>query len=1796
MRHLVYLEDDAATWVDFTDRVAGGIGAIELKASSEGHPVVGPPSTLVVDNRDGYWLTEPDRSGSLFAGGWESRRVQLRLERAPLAPLVLGTFRVKNEDGLEVGRDGWATLKLEPLTEALKRGDASEVSFGRGWFPNLPWPLAVERLRTPEDTSALTLPSAAIPYEDLHRAISSLGRPGDFQSDGWHDVRSKAVDLTWNEVSQVHAALTLDGKIYEYSEATGRWAAVTVSFTLPTGWHALRILWKRESTGAGVYWVLASDHDGIGYAGPRRLLKGAAAYLYRHNNATAIDLATGYSALITPSLVRDIARDRPSATGAGRIQYGVENYATSSYMPNRRETLIIPFAQFPFALESRDATIGAQVDSLQCYRVRIGGGWAHVPLNCWAEDEENTWVVDAIAGTVPEARFRDAELKSGAGYYVWILRDDDSAWTDLTAAGWRSLATGMVHSIGQGPLFDWSFEHSGSAAYNGKLYCVYPEWSSVTGWRIICRFVDGATVHRTIVATLGFHKLPTFVVCDITRPADVSGRKGAVIFGWVDYDPGDTTANEIGPGDTTYGSCHTAAGGIDVYPVTACATGAPVAFSPQSRTVLNIHERQVDTESRYFRGGAHPHISGRWTPLAMGFKRRNETISGQRYTHYNAVLSCIDRSELEPSITGGDAGETKRGGTSTFRLLYLHITILATSSTDPYPYATSITDTRGPGYDIQSKNPLPWMGLSRVLRGDAGDEASGNTAEMVFGYNPADRGLYVFDASDTGLAKPRLLGLVPHADLWLGMGNLAVGNESGDVTLPLVAGISCPAFPCSSYEAWPMGLYQAWIYSGRHSGRIPLLDNKDRDKYQSICAAADLGDHLFAFTRAGVAELRPYPSSGTSPVLTLRGPTDYEGAKRTNTLIVNSSQRSVFDVAPGEVSITTIAAPDSRFAATPSFTGLGIYPVELELRCILAGRPSDGVAVDALDAWRAHTLWGWRLTGSRLKTTLRLSVLAGASSLAVEDLQGISQADTVTLSLSDTDLRIDYLDPAAGTIVLESPLAQAYDAGAAVLIDPASQGQWSHTLRYDAVLDRYVGIAEVTSAAVAGARSIRVSSLDPFAPGILIRIHPKGTGFASGSSSPDYLDCYRVVRLHGIDDGYAYNTLDIEAIEGGGLVEQIAEGDAITAYLNLPPVGRSQRIGQSGILFGLVGQAGSPADDTEPPIAEGDTIRLSYPGLEAAKNQQNRVTVRDAESLARYGDRKPRRRTENKYADHELTLLMASREVRREAWPRAALAITGARFQDPALQDLLLTLELFDVVDVVDFELLRGFPSSRGRFVVLGHKYNPDQDAIDLDLEELDVTSPGSRYSEIAAIPARPDFLALGDDTEVLLTWDKAQLGAFDSIIIRWSTAGFPKVPTDGALLGTYGVGVYSDKHTGLANGTPYYYTAFVELASGEFSPWAIAAATPAADPAVITSLAVTAGDETLTLTWTDPATSDFAGVMVRYTLDGTAPATVADGTAAGFAAPGAETLTLTGLANGHRYALSLFALDGMGNAAAAVSIDGDPDFDPEDYVSVSANWKAHALRGIVAGGGVVNALADAGPDGNDLAKYSDASRPTWDESDADYNDLPVLVYDGAGKTLHAASFDPFSPTAGGMLFIVGEIGTTGSTQAFIGKYDGVERLFYIRGATAVIYKDYAGSAFANIAVSGLPTGTPVLLEIVFMPKQIARAALNGAAAGSDDGDAPSTLGTGGTKPVTLGSTYATSNSLVGRIAQTILCDVHDEVARRVIREKLRRKYGIYTVVRGEGGFSDGHSQGFDVQGPGFSNGFSSGHRVAQTS
>lgn len=1799
MRLHVSIENNAGAFIA-CHRVRIEVGDLVLAGGDDGKATLNPPASILVENADGYWLTEPQVSGGQYAGAWEGRRVRISLERANLAAETLGTFRIAPEAGFQLRGDGWGTLKLVAMAEDLKTGDAADVGLGLGHYVNVPWPRAVDLLRSPEDSSTLALPDAAIPYEERRRACSTIGRPGDERSDGWHEMNDRAVGMVYNESAAKWAALCLSGAIYEYDRTSGLWSTVTVAYSIPSVTDAVSIWWHRTSSGNGYYIVLAALASGDAhYYDPRRTAsKLTAAFLYRHDQAAPLYYLPDL--LVTPCVIRDPSRPKPSSAipdADTSVIYGNEWYSFDGgggeAIKYRREAVAIPFDQAAFPLESRDTAFNDQIDTLDVWRPRVGGGWSGVPLNAFTRDDSNYWRVSPNDAVTPAQRFRDDELRTGAGPHVFRLGDAEAgwSWTDPDTE-YVSLKTGLRHALGQGPLVDLSHEHSGSAAWDNKHWLAAVSYVAGYGWRVVALLFDGSTFHTQTVATLGMHKLPTFVTCDITRPNDDTGQRGAVIVGWIDYDP-DGDEQLVGPNDTTTGSCQMARSGLDVYPIdTASSTAAPT-FSPLGGTVLHFREGDAgDTISRVYRDGSHPHISGRWTPVAMGFRRYQQAGDGHYYTRYAAALSCLDRSELGPANNGGDSVETDRSGDARYRLLYVKITIQATSATDPYPYATSVTDTYGPGYDVQHKSPLPWMGLTRVLQGDELDEGTGNLVADVYGYNPADQGLYRLPLNDTDRGRPVFVGAVPLADLWLGLGTLAVGNEDGDRTKPVVGGLSHPVFPCSGATTWPAGQYQAWLYDSKHSGRIRVLDTEGLTKLDAIALATQLANGLFYLDRDGTAQLVPYPAADDASEITITD-SDFalDGASRSDTAIVNSFERSVYDALPGEKSETIIRTPGSRFAASVVFNPTGIYPVELELRCISSGRPTDDVDEDA-DPLRAHVLWAFRLVSRRITTALSSAAASGVSTVYVGQLTDVDEGDLVTLGPDDLDLVVTNVLPDFGALQLATALSDSYAAAAAVRIDKAATGQWSHSLRLDADAGVYRGVAALAAAASAGDRTLKVTSAMPFARGSFVRIHSQ-----AGTDVENYPGTYLVERVRRREDtGAAYHEIDVRNLEdGAGLVEAVAAGDPLTVLLNVPPIGLSQRVGQTGATFGLVATPGSVEDNTEPPISEGDLVRLSYAGEVAKKNEHNRRSSSDPDSIASYGEQKALRRAPNRFMDGELALLDCQRIVRRGADPRAILTLPGVRMLRDADQAALLTLGLWAKVTVRSYRLLQDKSDYSIDALVRRHCFHPSTGLVDLEVIELDSSTPGGRLAGVDKVPGVVDLRTEADDGEVLLWWDHPVESDFESVMVRYSTTDYPKDPTDGTLLGTYNDGTHAAKHTSLSNGVTVYYSAFTIDEGGNKSAPAHACATPATDPAAVTNLAATDADQQVTLSWTDPAAADFAGVIVRYRTDGTYPTSATDGTAAGFVAPGAEGLAVTELDNGRAYSFAAFAVDVTGNVAAAATVTGEPDFDPADYVSVSANWRAHDLRD-VGDGNPIDALPDASGNGHDLAKYADLNRPTLVLSDADYNDLPVIDFDpsGAAQTLRGGQWntdgwkDLLSNADGGMVIVVGEAGTTGSSQCFLSVYSS-HTVFYIRGKYCVFYEAKTGSPFALATDASLAVSTPTTLAFAWKPSRFFEVLHNGAAESNDNGDAVADTDDTADAYFHLGSTQSTGNPLNGRIAQVIIADAYDLPGLEHLIERLREKYGHYDNDFTGGAFTNGFSPGFPVNYPAFTNGFSSG-------
>ncbi|MFH1171822.1 MAG: fibronectin type III domain-containing protein, partial [bacterium] len=140
---------------------------------------------------------------------------------------------------------------------------------------------------------------------------------------------------------------------------------------------------------------------------------------------------------------------------------------------------------------------------------------------------------------------------------------------------------------------------------------------------------------------------------------------------------------------------------------------------------------------------------------------------------------------------------------------------------------------------------------------------------------------------------------------------------------------------------------------------------------------------------------------------------------------------------------------------------------------------------------------------------------------------------------------------------------------------------------------------------------------------------------------------------------------------------------------------------------------------------------------------------------------------------------------------------------------------------------------------------------------------------------------------------------------------------------------------TGLGAGTTYYYKVRAIDFSGNLSGFSnIANATTqtvgAGDttpPREVTGLTGAAGDGTATLTWTDPTDADLAGIQL-YRKNGTNIFLRTDPQATQItpdAAPGQQTVTVTGLTNGQVYTFGLFPYDGVPNYASGAFVRVTP-------------------------------------------------------------------------------------------------------------------------------------------------------------------------------------------------------------------------------------------------------------------------------
>ncbi|MDO8586543.1 MAG: sugar-binding protein [Armatimonadota bacterium] len=241
----------------------------------------------------------------------------------------------------------------------------------------------------------------------------------------------------------------------------------------------------------------------------------------------------------------------------------------------------------------------------------------------------------------------------------------------------------------------------------------------------------------------------------------------------------------------------------------------------------------------------------------------------------------------------------------------------------------------------------------------------------------------------------------------------------------------------------------------------------------------------------------------------------------------------------------------------------------------------------------------------------------------------------------------------------------------------------------------------------------------------------------------------------------------------------------------------------------------------------------------------------------------------------------------------------------------------------------------RGRATAYGvpfNQYSETQNQVRLSL--LDVV--GNRglspvYTVRITSPGAPgpvtNFTATPSDGQNDLSWTNPTSAQFTGTMVRFKTTGYPTGPTDGTLLcdkaNTPGSND-SQLHSGLTNGTTYYYSAYAHDSVPNYSSAAQASAVPAdvTAPGNVTSFTATSGDTQNSLSWANPGDADFAGVVIRFRTD-TYPTGPTDGTQC-YSGTGTGT-NHTGLTNGTTYYYKAFAFDEVPNYASGAQSSAVP-------------------------------------------------------------------------------------------------------------------------------------------------------------------------------------------------------------------------------------------------------------------------------
>jgi len=236
------------------------------------------------------------------------------------------------------------------------------------------------------------------------------------------------------------------------------------------------------------------------------------------------------------------------------------------------------------------------------------------------------------------------------------------------------------------------------------------------------------------------------------------------------------------------------------------------------------------------------------------------------------------------------------------------------------------------------------------------------------------------------------------------------------------------------------------------------------------------------------------------------------------------------------------------------------------------------------------------------------------------------------------------------------------------------------------------------------------------------------------------------------------------------------------------------------------------------------------------------------------------------------------------------------------------------------------------------------------------------------------------------LSWVNPIDKDFTGVTIRRAAgANAPASQLDGTAVKDTDQSATTFTDTGLTAGTEYSYALFAHDSSGNYSRASVVTLrTGRFGVSFLEARSVTRN--AVTLVWANPTDDAFAGVIVRRAEGPTPPASATAGTAVGDLASGEDSVTDTGLTPGTTYSYAVFAHDGAGHAAAAVTTTVTTRGN-----GVSAVLSVNPLPSVHTGNRVTVDTAVAF-DGSDSLPAVDARLVAWE---IDYGDDDTDSFNG---------------------------------------------------------------------------------------------------------------------------------------------------------------------------------------------------------